>query len=137
MAGLAMSRWPAAGGGLAILPRQSRFSAAAVTEVGRLQPPVAAALAVAGRQLAGCRELRAVSLQLTGSVVAPPLSSAGRAFPWPKPPLHGRLGPPHCVHLVPRVPDFPAVGRVPAASRLRRGSVDLMSARLHEELVID
>jgi hypothetical protein len=48
----------------------------AVTELARLQPPVAAALAVAGAQLAQCRALRGVSLQLTGSVVAPALSTA-------------------------------------------------------------
>ena len=48
----------------------------AVTELARLQPPVAAALAVAGAQLARCRALRGVSLQLTGSVVAPALSTA-------------------------------------------------------------
>jgi hypothetical protein len=48
----------------------------AVTELARLQPPVAAALAVAGAQLAHCRALRGLSLQLTGSVVAPALSTA-------------------------------------------------------------
>lgn len=53
----------------------------AVTEVGCMAPPHAAALAVLGHQLACARQLGAISLQLAGSVVAAPSRDAASRMP--------------------------------------------------------
>lgn len=59
------------------------MSLAPVTEIGRLLPPQAAALAVLGQQLAVARQLEALSLQLAGSVVASPPRDAATRLPPP------------------------------------------------------
>ncbi len=59
------------------------MSLAPVTEIGRLLPPHAAALAVLGQQLAVARQLEALSLQLAGSVVASPSRDAATRLPPP------------------------------------------------------